>query len=325
MSATQSALLALCVVALSFGCSTPDPSLAALDPDVPQVTYYTSTKSNTVREERTYIAPDGQELAYLYHHNPNRDAKIALVYLHGIESHAAWFDRPADMLTAYGFDVYCIDRRGSGMNRENRGITSGDVDTYQTWIDDLDTIIGPLDEQYDKVILMGLSWGGKLAMGYALEHPEDVDGLILITPGFSSKVPGEFATAMDVIFSAPEDYVKIPIEPEWFTETPEYLEKLKVDPLRLQYATGRFFIEGERLDGVVSRGLPTNQLPLLLILAGQDKIIDNPATLSMLQKGQQDIYDIVIFSDQTHSVQFDAPKRLSLQIVAWLAGQGITP
>ena len=308
-----------------MGCAGGGVKPIALDPSQPEVTYYTSTDDDTVREVHTYLAPDGQELAYLYHHQPDRDARVALVYLHGIESHAAWFDEAADLLAQRGYDVYCVDRRGSGMNRENRGIASGDIEDYDTWLEDLRAFIHPLNAEYDQVVLMGLSWGGKLAMGYALDYPEDADALVLITPGFSSKVPGEFATAMAVISAKPTDPIKIPIEPEWFTVTPEFLEKLKADPLRLHYATSRFFIEGEHLDSYVSKKLPENRLPLMLILAGQDKIIDNPATLKLLQRGGQDRYDIVIFPDQTHSVQFDAPDRLSLQVMAWLIGQGMTP
>ena len=117
------------------------------------------------------------------------------------------------MLAKQGYDVFCIDRRGSGMNRENRGIPSGDIDNYDTWLEDLHAFIAPLRDDYDHVVLMGLSWGGKLAMAYGLDYPEDADALILITPGFSSKVPGEFATAMSVISSAPDAPIKIPIEP----------------------------------------------------------------------------------------------------------------
>ena len=107
---------------------------------------------------------------------------------HGIESHAGWFAIAAAELRRRGFDVYCLDRRGSGLNRANRGFVSGHVDAYETLLADIDAFVRPLRPRYDHVFLVGLSWGGKLALAYGLSHPETVDGLVLITPGLRATV-----------------------------------------------------------------------------------------------------------------------------------------
>ncbi|MHC4562768.1 MAG: alpha/beta fold hydrolase [Planctomycetota bacterium] len=307
-----SILLGACLAAA--GCETP---LATLDPNAEPVAYYVSDDPNTVREVKTYLAADGQELAYVYHRRVDTKANAAIVYLHGIESHAGWFDEAADMLCRHGYDVFCLDRRGSGMNRENRGLASGHIESWEQLLSDVEAFVKPLGEQYDTVALTGLSWGGKLALAYGLTYPDQVDGLVLVTPGMRSRVSGEACTALQVLFSAPDDPVKIPIEPEMFTETPVYPDKLRRDPLRLHYATAKFFIEGVELDRHIDKMMPTNALPILLVLAGKDQIIDNPAVTNIVKRGKQEILDIVIFSDQTHSVQFDAPARLVRQIVGF--------
>jgi len=240
-----------------------------------------------------------------------------VLYLHGIESHGGWFDEAADLLCQEGFDVYCLDRRGSGMNRENRGLASGNIDGWEQLTTDIEVFAKPLHDQYETVILTGLSWGGKLALAYALAFPEHCDGLVLVTPGMRTKLPGQGNTAVQVLSSTPDDYVEIPIEPEMFTDDPDYLDKLRRDPLRLHYATARFFVEGLELDRHIDRRMPSNELPILLILAGKDRIIDNQAVINVARRGKQDILDIVWFSDQTHSVQFDAPGRLARQIVGF--------
>jgi acylglycerol lipase len=305
---------ALLAVMLAGGCETPN---TPLDLDADEVAYYVSQDPTTTLEVRTYVAPDGQELAYLYHHRPSAKADKAVVYLHGIASHGGWFDEAADLLVTEGYDVFCLDRRGSGRNRENRGIKSGDIEQWETLRSDLDTFARPLRDDYDTVVLVGLSWGGKLALAYGLEHSEHLDGMVLITPGLRTRLPGEAPTAMAALLAAPEDYVKIPIEVEMFTKDPALLEKLKADPLRLQHVTARFLIEGVELDGHIDRTMPENELPILLVLAGKDQIIDNPAVTRIVGRGRQTILDIVTFSDQTHSVQFDAPRRLVRQIVGF--------
>jgi alpha-beta hydrolase superfamily lysophospholipase len=307
-------LLAVAMLVLA-GCETP---VVSVDPNIPRVDYFESSDPAALRSELTYIAADGQELAYIYHHRAGQEASTAIVYLHGIESHAAWFDEAAHLLCLEGYDVYCLDRRGSGLNRENRGLPSGHIDDYRTLLNDVDDFVGPLDSEYDTIVLTGLSWGGKLALAYGLEHPDRVEGLVLITPGMRSAVPGEAATAMKVIFSAGDDPVKIPIKPEMFTEDPVYLDMLKRDPLRLRYASAKFFIEGVQLDRHIDRMMPDNELPILLVLAGQDQIIDNEGVTKIVRRGKQEILDIVIYTDQTHSVQFDAPERLVWQMDGWM-------
>ncbi|MEA2081009.1 MAG: alpha/beta hydrolase, partial [Pseudomonadota bacterium] len=96
----------------------------------------------------TYTGSSGENLAYVAYTQPG--VRTALVYLHGIESHAGWFAIAAGQLREQGFDVYCLDRRGSGLNRENRGLISGHVDAYETLLADIDSFIAPLHERYDQ-------------------------------------------------------------------------------------------------------------------------------------------------------------------------------
>ena len=64
--------------------------------------------------------------------------------------------------------------------------------------------------------------------------------------------------------------------------------------------------------------MPDNRLPVQLYLAGQDRIIDNPAVEAVLGKGKDYPLDLVTYADQTHSIQFDAPDRLARDISRWL-------
>jgi alpha-beta hydrolase superfamily lysophospholipase len=67
--------------------------------------------------------------------------------------------------------------------------------------------------------------------------------------------------------------------------------------------------------------MPKNRLPILLFLAGQDRIIDNAGVLRVLERGGQDVLDVVEYEDQTHSIQFDAPQRLVDDMSRWIEQQ----
>jgi alpha-beta hydrolase superfamily lysophospholipase len=273
-----------------------------------------------------YAGSDGASLAYLSYTRP--DARTALVYLHGIESHAGWFALAAEALRERGFDVYCLDRRGSGLNRENRGFVSGFVDDYSTLLADIRAFISPLQERYQQVFLVGLSWGGKLALSYGLSYPEDIEGLVLITPGLRSQVNVSFANRLKIALLSPLNpgaRVPTPIQPEMFTATPRYLDYIRRDPLRLTSATVRFFWQSHRLDGYIDRDISDNRLPVQLFLAGGDRIIDNDGVLAVLRQGQGAGLDVLRYEDQTHSIQLDAAQRMVDDMVGWIERQGGAP
>ncbi len=173
-----------------------------------------------------YRGSDGASLAYVSYTQTGADT--ALVYLHGIESHAGWFALAADALRNRGFDVYCLDRRGSGLIRENRGLPSGHADDYTTLLADIRAFITPLHGRYDEVFLVGLSFGG-------------------------------------------------------------------------------------------------NRHPIQLFLAGGDRIIDNDGVLKLLKRGAGPGLDVLMYEDQTHSIQLDAPQRLVDDMTDWLTRHSESP
>ena len=320
--ATTRCLVALFVAVLLAAC-TVAPVMPPVEPT--EVGQYPAPGA-APGELGEYAGSDGAPLAYLSYMQGGADT--ALVYLHGIESHAGWFALAAEALRDQGFDVYCLDRRGSGLNRENRGFPSGYVDDYGTLLADIRAFIAPLRDRYRRVFLVGLSWGGKLALSYGLTYPQDVDGLVLITPGLRARVDVSLANKLKIALLSPLNpaaRVPTPIEPEMFTTTPVYLDYIRRDPLRLHSATVRFFWQSRRLDKYVDRHIAGNRLPVQLFLAGQDRIIDNDGVLEVLQQGRAPGLDVLRYEDQTHSIQLDAPQRLVDDMMHWLRGHSGSP
>jgi alpha-beta hydrolase superfamily lysophospholipase len=272
--------------------------------------------------ELEYRTRDGDTLGYIAYTQPG--ATTALVYLHGIESHAGWFAQAAKRLAGHGYDVFSLDRRGSGINRENRGYVSGHINHYQVLFEDIHDFIAPLRSRYRHVFLVGLSWGGKLATAYELEYPQDVDGLILITPGIKVLVDVSLPVKLKIVLYAqisPESPIASPIEPEMFTTTPRYLDYIKDDPSRLTHATAHFYWQSSRLDSYLDSNITALDIPTLLFLAGQDRIIDNAGVMETLKRGNSNKLTVIDYPEQTHSVQFDDPDRLVQDMDHWLQQQ----
>ena len=275
-------------------------------------------------EIRTFQTEDDKELAYVVHRTEEKNARsAAFIYLHGIESHSGWFDVAAEQLAARGYPVYSLDRRGSGLNRENRGYISGHVEKGISLVEDIRQAVelartsGTINEIY----LIGLSWGGKYVMAYDATYPDAVDGMILVTPGMKPCVDlsaiEKVAVMIDSIFSRTRQH-RIPIEPEMFTATPEHLQYIKNDPLKLHTASAAFLMQSRSMDKLVKKMDDTKRPPMLVILAGKDRIIDNDATRKLVTRDPARLVTVVEYPDQTHSIQLDAPERLADEIVGWI-------
>lgn len=273
----------------------------------------------------TYAASDGHSIAYSSILPSRASPRTALVYLHGIESHGEWFRGAAQRLAAAGYAVFCLDRRGSGMNREARGFPSGDVESFELLLDDVHAFRQSLGAQFDQMHLVGLSWGGKQAVAYSLAHPEDFDSLVLITPGLKSRVDLALHRKIGVFFSgiaAPGARFSLPLKAQMFTSNPRYRAMIDADPMRLREATARFLLESRRMDRAIAKQIGQLRKPVLLLLAEKDPIIDNESVVCLLGRSQSETLLIQRHAGQIHSIQFDAVDALATQMDEWFRTLG---
>ena len=100
-----------------------------------------------------------------------------IVYLHGLESHIEWFINIATLLNRKGFHIYGMDRRGSGLNKADRG----HMESYWILVGDVREAVELARREHPdrKIYLMGLCWGGKIAATFAAYHHDLIDGLVL--------------------------------------------------------------------------------------------------------------------------------------------------
>lgn len=95
----------------------------------------------------------------------------ALVLLHdGLVFSATWDDQMPAL--APHFRTVRYDRRGYGLSEVPREIYSD--------LDDLHAVLNAL--KIDRAVLVGNSNGSRLAVDYALAHPDRVSGLVLVGP-----------------------------------------------------------------------------------------------------------------------------------------------
>lgn len=239
---------------------------------------------------------------------PTRAGAPCCVYLHGIQSHGAWYEWSASVLADSGMGVVLPDRRGSGMN----GAARGDAPSIERWRMDLREVIAAALREFAPahIDLVGLSWGAKLVIDHALRSPADVRRVLLVTPGLFPAVDVSFRERLRIARSllvGGRSLHEIPLtDPALFTDRTEGMRFIVADALKLTHATARFLYHSSRLDRALRRASRASlAAPTTLLLAQRERIIDNAATLAWAKRVCA-TPPIVRQFDASHTLEFES-------------------
>lgn len=268
----------------------------------------------------TFPAGDGYPLGYRrYPAVGTRHAVVACI--HGIQSHAGWYERSCQRMSEAGLEVFFLDRRGSGTNWIDRGHCS----SYMQLRDDLFRFIDFVREQCpgSPVVLEAISWGGKLAAAAIKKRPDLVDALALICPGWFAKVKPTLWERIVISASFvfwPRRPVRVPLsDPRLFTDNPVWQEFLREDPLCLRKGSSRLLMTSVALTQVVSDAPEKIHVPSLLVLAGQDRIIDNDKARAYFQRFASTDKAILEYPESHHTLEFEPdPEPFFADLIAWI-------
>jgi alpha-beta hydrolase superfamily lysophospholipase len=269
--------------------------------------------------EETFTAGDGYRWTYR-RYTAVGPARADVVCLHGIQSHAGWYENSCTRLAQAGFETWFLNRRGSGRNAEARG----DAPSFRRLLDDVAEFLQQRRAENGdrKIFLVGISWGGKLAAALPRRRSGLFDALALLCPGFCPRVGPPLRQRLAIAWArlvAPTRLFPIPLsDPELFTATPRWLDFLRRDPLAVHQATARLLVESVRLDGYVRRARGRVVVPTLLMLAGRDRIIDNDRTRAFVGRfaGPK---EIVEYAEAHHTLEFEPePERFLEDLLIWL-------
>ena len=131
----------------------------------------------------------------------DQDPQLPQIYVNGTKLHSEAFGNPEDPMIVVihggpggdyrallgcrdfvdnGYYVVFYDQRGTGLSQRH----NADVYTVESYIDDLGAVIQHYRQNDNqKVILLGHSWGAMLAAAYINEYPDKIEGAILAEPG----------------------------------------------------------------------------------------------------------------------------------------------
>lgn len=152
-----------------------------------------------------------------------------VVICHGVNSHGAQHAWTATQFADRGFAVYAIDLRGRGKSEGTRFY----VDDISEYVADLTGLIALAKKRHPglPVFLLGHSAGGVVACTYALDHQDEIAGLICESFAFQVPAPGFVLAAIKGLSHLAPSLGVLTLHMKDFTRDPAALALLEADPL----------------------------------------------------------------------------------------------
>jgi acylglycerol lipase len=198
-----------------------------------------------------------------------------LIVVHGIAEHSGRYANLVNYFVPKGYAVYSFDLRGHGKSDGKRSY----IERFSYYLDDLKIFYDKVQEENKniKVFLVGHSMGSTIAIDYALEHQNEISGLIVsgatLKAGASIKKASIFmAKILSVIL--PKIGVSA-LSAAGISRDKAVIEAYVNDPLdytgKLSARTGAELLK--TMDNVQSR-ISELSLPILIMHGTADRISD---------------------------------------------------
>jgi len=238
----------------------------------------------------------------------------AVLALHGSVSHAGWFAGVAAPLAAAGLAVVAFDRPGWGLSDGPRGHLPG----LAAALRHVYAAAGWVRARHGGVHLLGLSWGGLLALRAAMGDARAFDTVTLVAPGLADKRPtglGTAARAAAAWLTGDRGYrIVLDYAPEDCTRDPDRQASIRGDPLYVRGVSAGFAWATRLMRRQTAAWAGRKTLPpCQCLLAGKDTIADNRPAEALARRAG---IPVTVYGDAAHSLVFEEPGRVAADIVS---------
>jgi pimeloyl-ACP methyl ester carboxylesterase len=232
-----------------------------------------------------------------------------IIMLHGGMSHSEW-QTPLAQAISNASDIAFVapDRRGCGLNQVDRG----DLKSVDLLFDDIIRHVENFKRSFERVHLAGWCQGCQFLVPAArmIKDRKIIHSLILMTPGFFwserftsvQQIAREFFVAFLTEFNLQPDpnkpFIPVPMVKEDFTSIGKWLDYIEQDQLKTTRVSLNTAMVMESAKAKSTDDILEIDLPVLLILAERDKIVDS-------MKVKDHLKEVIKRSEKSHVVQYE--------------------
>lgn len=235
-----------------------------------------------------------------------------LVLQHGFGEHSDRYKNILDTLKDENISVYALDSRGHGRSEGKRG----HVDQFQNYIDDLSDLIriAKEEEKKQKVVLLGHSLGGVIALQYTTEgfNQENLSGIIASSPGLKIKMDFEKEIkkfAAQILSSImPSTTLDANIDLKFLSHDQNVIEAYKKDPLVHGKVSFQMGLNLFNLGSALIQKAHLITIPIFMIHGDADGITDCEGSKEFYSKLTTPNKEIKIYPGLFHEMMNELPK-----------------
>lgn len=212
--------------------------------------------------------------------------RATLLIAHGLGEHGGCYRQTVEALNAFlDLDIFAFDFRGSGRSAGKRGV----VRRYADYSLDLEAATQWLERERPGLprFLLGHSNGGLVSLRTLLDRNLGLTGLIVSNPALrlAAHVPIWKRLAGEILLRvAPTITLTTGLTNEQLTHDPAVIAEIVNDPLRHDRISPPLFFGISSNGREVLNRAGEIKLPTLLILGGDDPIVDPDATLYFFER-----------------------------------------
>lgn len=257
----------------------------------------------------------------LEHYHARGEPRLGVVMVHGYSAHCGLYRHVGAALASAGMAVTQFDCRGHGRSDGPRG----HVTCFDDYLDDLAAVVDWARAQNPALpwALMGHSMGGAIALAFALDRARHGKParLVLVAPWLKlkMKVPAPKRLAANVAAKLmPLLTMPNGLKAENVSRNPLVLANFAADPLVHHVATAGWFMATLRAQARLRTQADKLDVPTLLLLAGQDRIVANEASLA-LAAAAPSVVEVRSYGDLFHEVFLEPEAEVVVgDIATWL-------
>lgn len=270
-------------------------------------------------DESKFRAVDGSNLFVRTYASDESDrCARTLVILHGTSEHGGRYHHFSQFAVKNGWNVVVPDLRGHG---RSDGIPVH-VDQFEQYLQDLDTLWQYCELNPHRTALLGHSFGGLISARFAQTRTDRLAALALMSPllGLRVKVdPFTYALGRVMSVIAPTTRFQSKVDPEFTTHCPDALERRNSDPLIHRSVTASWFFEMKSALAGVWRDAAKQNVPVLAIQAGDDRIVDPDAVVPWLEKTSHADTSFHLIDDAYHELLNEPDWEITAgMVLEWL-------
>lgn len=224
-----------------------------------------------IREEGTRVTPTGST-TYYRKWAPDFPPKAALAVVHGFGEHSELYGHLAEFFVARDFAVFALDLRGHGRSTGPRGF----IRSWADYREDVHTLMQVTGDSAPDlpVFLIGHSMGGLIAIEYALHHPEELRGLVVMGPALGQIGVSRFLLRLSRVMSRiwPRFSLDTRLDSASMSRDPKAVERLDADPMVHGRGTARLGTEIIDTIARVRNSAAKLRVPILIQHGEDDKV-----------------------------------------------------